>query len=105
MRLPIQVLTPTSVCVPHYEAPVKLAYSAKTVLLRFVSHTLLPLKVAVSRPVSQIQLLTPYLVSAALLMAGLDGVQNKIHPGEPASKNLYDLPLKKMHKSQPFVPA
>ena len=29
---------------------------------------------------------------AALLMAGLDGVQNKIHPGEPVDKNLYDLP-------------
>jgi glutamine synthetase len=28
---------------------------------------------------------------AALLMAGLDGIQNKIHPGDPADKNLYDL--------------
>ena len=34
----------------------------------------------------------PYLAFAALLMAGLDGIQNKIHPGDPASKNLYDLP-------------
>jgi glutamine synthetase len=34
----------------------------------------------------------PYLSFAALMMAGLDGVQNKIHPGEPADKNLYDLP-------------
>ena len=34
----------------------------------------------------------PYLCFAALLMAGLDGVQNKIHPGDPADKNLYDLP-------------
>jgi 3-(hydroxyamino)phenol mutase len=33
----------------------------------------------------------PYLAFAALLMAGLDGVQNKIHPGEPVDKNLYDL--------------
>src|SRR5690625_7682093 len=34
----------------------------------------------------------PYLAFAALLMAGLDGVQNKIHPGDAADKNLYDLP-------------
>ena len=33
----------------------------------------------------------PYLYFAAMLMAGLDGIQNKIHPGEPASKDLYDL--------------
>jgi glutamine synthetase len=33
----------------------------------------------------------PYLYFAALLMAGLDGIQNKIHPGDPASKDLYDL--------------
>lgn len=37
-------------------------------------------------------LANPYLCFAALLMAGLDGVQNKIHPGEPASKDLYHLP-------------
>ena len=34
----------------------------------------------------------PYLAYAALLMAGLDGIQNKIHPGDPMDKNLYDLP-------------
>ena len=34
----------------------------------------------------------PYLAFAAMLMAGLDGIQNKIHPGEPMDKNLYDLP-------------
>ncbi|MBL4627637.1 MAG: type I glutamate--ammonia ligase [Roseicyclus sp.] len=34
----------------------------------------------------------PYLCFAALLMAGLDGIQNKIHPGEPSDKDLYDLP-------------
>ncbi|MGP1356612.1 type I glutamate--ammonia ligase [Roseicyclus sp.] len=34
----------------------------------------------------------PYLAFAALLMAGLDGIQNKIHPGDPSDKDLYDLP-------------
>jgi len=34
----------------------------------------------------------PYLAFAALLMAGIDGIENKIHPGEPSDKDLYDLP-------------
>ena len=34
----------------------------------------------------------PYLGFAAMLMAGLDGIENKIHPGDPMDKNLYDLP-------------
>ena len=34
----------------------------------------------------------PYLAFAAMMMAGLDGIQNKIHPGEPADKDLYHLP-------------
>ncbi|MCA8930299.1 MAG: glutamine synthetase, partial [Alphaproteobacteria bacterium] len=34
----------------------------------------------------------PYLSFAAMLMAGLDGIKNKIHPGEAMDKNLYDLP-------------
>jgi glutamine synthetase len=33
----------------------------------------------------------PYLAFAAMMMAGLDGIQNKIHPGEPGDKDLYDL--------------
>ena len=78
--------------VPHYEAPVKLAYSAKnrsaSIRIPFVS----------SDKARRIEtrfpdpLANPYLAFAALLMAGLDGVQNKIHPGDPADKNLYDLP-------------
>jgi glutamine synthetase len=45
----------------------------------------------------------PYLAFAAMLMAGLDGVQNKIHPGDPSDKNLYDLPPEEMRRSRPCV--
>jgi glutamine synthetase len=47
----------------------------------------------------------PYLCFAALMMAGLDGIQNKIHPGDPADKNLYDLPPEEMQRSRPSAPA
>ena len=40
----------------------------------------------------------PYLGFAALLMAGLDGIKNKIHPGQPMDKDLYDLPPKELKK-------
>ncbi|MBP8812421.1 MAG: type I glutamate--ammonia ligase [Laribacter sp.] len=78
--------------VPHYEAPVKLAYSAKnrSASIR-IPHVASPkarrIEARFPDPSAN-----PYLCFAALMMAGLDGVQNKIHPGEPASKNLYDLP-------------
>ncbi len=78
--------------VPGFEAPVLLAYSArnrsascripwvpspkgKRVEVRFPDATA-----------------NPYLAFAAMLMAGIDGIENKIHPGEPMDKNLYDLP-------------
>jgi len=78
--------------VPGFEAPVMLAYSArnrsasiripyepspkgKRVEIRFPDPTA-----------------NPYLAFAAMLMAGLDGIQNKIHPGDAADKDLYDLP-------------
>jgi glutamine synthetase len=40
----------------------------------------------------------PYLAFAAMLMAGIDGIQNKIHPGDPMDKNLYDLPPEELSK-------
>ena len=78
--------------VPGFEAPVLLAYSsrnrsascripygsgekAKRVEFRFPD-----------------AMANPYLAYAALLMAGLDGIQNRLHPGDPMDKNLYDLP-------------
>src|SRR3546814_9795492 len=78
--------------IPGVEAPVLLAYSArnrsascrspygdnpkaKRVEVRFPDPTA-----------------NPYLAFAAMLMAGLDGIKNKIHPGDPMDKDLYDLP-------------
>ncbi|HEX5277411.1 MAG TPA: glutamine synthetase, partial [Fluviicoccus sp.] len=78
--------------VPHYEAPIKLAYSARnrsaSIRIPFVSSPKAKrIEARFPDPVAN-----PYLAFAALLMAGLDGIQNKIHPGEAADKNLYDLP-------------
>ena len=78
--------------VPHFEAPVKLAYSAKnrsaSIRIPFV-HGEKARRVEARFPDP---IANPYLAFSALLMAGLDGVQNKIHPGEPATKDLYHLP-------------
>ncbi len=78
--------------VPHFEAPVKLAYSAKNrsaaIRIPFV-HGDKARRVEARFPDPTAN---PYLAFSALLMAGLDGVQNKIHPGEPATKDLYHLP-------------
>lgn len=78
--------------VPHFEAPVKLAYSAKNrsaaIRIPFV-HSDKGRRVEARFPDP---IANPYLAFSALLMAGLDGVQNKIHPGEPATKDLYHLP-------------
>lgn len=78
--------------VPHYEAPIKLAYSAsnRSASIR-IPHVSSPKAVRVEARFPD-PAANPYLTFAALLMAGLDGIQNKIHPGEAADKNLYDLP-------------
>ena len=78
--------------VPHYEAPVKLAYSAKnrsaSIRIPHVASTKARrIETRFPDPIAN-----PYLCFSALMMAGLDGIQNKIHPGDPADKNLYDLP-------------
>jgi glutamine synthetase len=78
--------------VPHYEAPIMLAYSARnrsaSIRIPYVSNPKgRRIEARFPDPVAN-----PYLAFAALLMAGLDGIQNKIHPGPAADKNLYDLP-------------
>jgi len=78
--------------VPGFEAPVLLAYSARN---RSASCRI---PYGASPKAKRIEvrfpdpLANPYLAFTALLMAGLDGIQNRIHPGDAMDKNLYDLP-------------
>ncbi len=78
--------------VPGFEAPVLLAYSARN---RSASCRI---PYGAGDKAKRVEfrfpdpLANPYLSSAALLMAGIDGIVNKIHPGEAMDKNLYDLP-------------
>ena len=78
--------------VPGFEAPVMLAYSARnrsaSIRIPWVSSPKAR-RIEVRFPDSSGN---PYLTFAAMLMAGLDGIQNKIHPGEAMDKDLYDLP-------------
>lgn len=88
--------------VPGFEAPVLLAYSAsnRSASIRIPAVT--------SPKATRVEarfpdpLANPYLAFAALLMAGLDGVINKIHPGDAMDKNLYDLPPEEL-KNIPAV--
>ncbi len=78
--------------VPGFEAPVMLAYSARnrsaSIRIPFVMSPKAR-RIEVRFPDSTAN---PYLAFSAMMMAGLDGIQNKIHPGEAMDKNLYDLP-------------
>jgi glutamine synthetase len=77
--------------VPGYEAPVYLAYSSKN---RSAS---IRIPYTSSEKAKRIEarfpdpLSNPYLLFSAFLLAGIDGIQNKIHPGEAATQNLYKL--------------
>ena len=78
--------------VPGYEAPVNLAYSQRnrSACVRIPVYSQ-------SERAKRLELRTPdpscnaYLAFSAMLMAGLDGIRNQIHPGEPLDKDLYDL--------------
>ena len=78
--------------IPGFEAPVMLAYSARnrsaSIRIPYVASPKgKRIEARFPDPIAN-----PYLAFAAMLMAGLDGVQNKIHPGDAADKDLYDLP-------------
>jgi glutamine synthetase len=78
--------------VPGFEAPVLLAYSVRN---RSASCRI---PVASSPKAKRLEVrfpdpsANPYLAFAAMLMAGLDGIKNRINPGDPMDKDLYDLP-------------
>ncbi|GIK35715.1 MAG: glutamine synthetase [Gammaproteobacteria bacterium] len=77
--------------VPHFEAPVMLAYSARnrSASIRIPISSPKGRRIEVRFPDSTAN---PYLAFSAMMMAGLDGIKNKINPGEAMDKDLYDLP-------------
>lgn len=90
--------------VPGYEAPVNIAYSARnrSACARIPMYSASPKAKRVEFRVPDPSC-NPYLAFSALLMAGIDGIQNKIEPGEPMDKDLYDLPPEEKAKI-PQVP-
>jgi glutamine synthetase len=90
--------------VPGFEAPVNLAYSARNRSAAIRIPTYSP-----SPKAKRVEFRTPdpaatsYLCFSALLLAGLDGIQNRIDPGDPLDKNLYELPPEEIAKV-PTVP-
>lgn len=79
--------------VPGFEAPIKLAYSARNrsaavrIPMYSQSEAAKRLEFRTPDPTAN-----PYLAFSAMLLAGLDGIQNRIDPGEPLDKNIYELP-------------
>jgi glutamine synthetase len=91
--------------VPGYEAPVNLAYSRRnrSAAVRIPMYSASPKAKRIEfRPPDPS--CNPYLAFAAMTMAGLDGILNKIDPGEPLDKDIYDLSPEEM-KNVPSMPA
>ncbi len=90
--------------VPGFEAPVNLAYSARnrSAAIRIPTYSASPKskRVEFRTPDSAAN---PYIAFSALLLAGLDGIQNRIDPGDPMDKNLYELPPEELAQV-PSVP-
>jgi len=84
--------------VPGYEAPVNLAYSARnrSAICRIPMYSPSPKAKRVEFRCPD-PTANPYLAFPAILMAGLDGIENQIDPGDPMDKNLYDLPPEEAH--------
>lgn len=84
--------------VPGFEAPVLLAYSARN------RSAAIRIPHVVSDKATRIEIrfpdaaTNPYLAFSAMLMAGLDGIRNKMHPGAPIDKDLYELPEAERNK-------
>jgi glutamine synthetase len=85
--------------VPGYEAPVNLAYSLRnrsaSIRIPVYSHSPRTRRIEFRCPDPSCN---PYLAFSALLMAVLDGIQNRIDPGEPLDKDIYDLPPQELAK-------
>jgi glutamine synthetase len=90
--------------VPGFEAPIKLAYSFKnrSAAMRIPNTGASPKAKRIEFRTPD-PMANPYLAFAALLMAGIDGIQNKIHPGDPLDKDIYGLPPEEAAKV-PSVP-
>jgi glutamine synthetase len=90
--------------VPGYEAPVNLAYSARnrSAAIRIPTYSANPkakrIEFRTPDPAAN-----PYIAFSALLLAGLDGIQSRIDPGDPLDKNLYELPPEEL-ANVPSVP-
>ena len=90
--------------VPGYEAPVNLAYSQRNrsaaIRIPMYSHSPKAKRVEFRPPDPSCN---PYLAYTAIVMAGVDGIQNKMDPGDPLDKDIYDLPPEEL-ANVPTVP-
>jgi glutamine synthetase len=89
--------------VPGFEAPVNLAYSSRnrSAAVRIPMYSSSPKAKRIEFR-TRIPSCNGYLAFSAMLMAALDGIENKIDPGDPLDKNIYDLPPEELAGSRPL---